>query len=104
VKPELPYKNLAKHDAGDFAIHLFNETSSDEAKRALAIELLRFSEGQFVVWGDPPRSNPSKQSPDEAANAKPKGWMLPCVLEQLKWEVFPHRDQDLIAVPLYAGQ
>jgi len=84
VSPQPPYMNLTKHDACDFAIHLFRTAPHDEAKRALALDLLRFSEDQFVIWAKPPVDTPTKQSPDGAANAKSNGWMLPCVLEQYR--------------------
>jgi maltose/maltodextrin transport system substrate-binding protein len=84
VNPQPPYKNLTKHDACDFAIHLFRTAPHDQAKRALALDLLRFSEDQFVIWDQPPRDTPTKQSADGAANAKSDGWMLPCVLEQYR--------------------
>jgi maltose/maltodextrin transport system substrate-binding protein len=80
VKPLPPYQNLTKHDACDFAIHLFDTST----QKALALDLLRFSEDQFVIWAQPPADSPTKQSPDGAANAKSDGWMLPCVLEQYR--------------------
>ena len=81
VKPQPSYMNLTKHDACDFAIHLFNAGAD---KQALALDLLRFSEDQFVIWAKPPADAPAKPSPDGAANAKSNGWMLPCVLEQYR--------------------
>lgn len=81
VKPQPSYMNLTKHDACDFAIHLFNAGAD---KKALALDLLRFSEDQFVIWAKPPADAPAKPSPDGAANAKSNGWMLPCVLEQYR--------------------
>ena len=84
VKPQPPYMNLTKHDACTFAIHLFNTAGADPAKRALALDLLRFSEDQFVIWSKPPVDSPAKQSADGKANAKVNGWMLPCVLEQYR--------------------
>ncbi len=84
VKPLPPYQNLTKHDACDFAIHLFQAAAQDPAQRSLALDLLRFSEDQFVIWDKPPAASPGKQSPDGAANAKAKSWMLPCVLEQYR--------------------
>jgi|GEM_PF-256109 len=79
VKPTPPYDNLTKHEACDFAIHLFQATPH---KRDLALDLLRFSEDQFVMWAQPPTINPKDQNPDGKAGAKSKTWMLPCVLEQ----------------------
>lgn len=84
VKPLPPYQNLTKHDACDFAIHLFETSPQDATHKTLALDLLRFSEDQFVIWAQPPADSPTKQSPDGAANAKSDGWMLPCVLEQYR--------------------
>ena len=84
VNPQPPYQNLTKHDACAYAIHLFRTSPRDQSRRALALDLLRFSEDQFVVWAQPPADSPAKQSPDGAANARPKGWLLPCVLEQYR--------------------
>lgn len=84
VKPQPPYQNLTKHDACDFAMHLLRMAPQDQAKQVLALDLLRFSEDQFVIWAQPPQDSPTKQSPDGAANDKSDGWMLPCVLEQYR--------------------
>ncbi len=83
ISPRPPYENLTKHDAGQFAIHLLQDNSADPAKRALALDLLRFSEDQFVMWAQPPDADPREQNPDGMATGmKPKDWLLPCVLEQ----------------------
>ena len=82
VKPQPPYKNLTKHDAGTFAIHLLQTAPNDPAKRTLALDLIRFAEDQFVMWAQPPTTNPKDQNPDGKAGAKAKHWLLPCVLEQ----------------------
>jgi len=84
VKPLPPYENLTKHDAGQFSIHLLRTAANDPAKRALALDLLRFAEDQFVMWAQPPTANPKEQNPDGEAGAKSKTWLLPCVLEQYR--------------------
>ncbi|MCX6895135.1 MAG: hypothetical protein NTZ16_06500 [Verrucomicrobia bacterium] len=84
VQPTPPYVNLTKHDAGTFAIHLLQTAPTDPAKRALALDLIRFAEDQFVMWAQPPTANPKKQNPDGEAGAKSKTWLLPCVLEQYR--------------------
>ncbi len=84
VQPLPPYQNLTKHDACDFAIHLFQTAAKDPAQQALALDLLRFSEDQFVIWGQPPTASPTKQNPDGKAGARVNRWMLPCVLEQYR--------------------
>lgn len=50
VTPTKPYENLTKHDACSAAIYLCRRYPKDKARIALARELLRFSEDQFVVW------------------------------------------------------
>lgn len=84
VEPLPPYENLTKHDAGDFAMHLLRTTPNDPEKRALALDLLRFAEDQFVMWAQPPAASPKNQNPDGEAGARSKQWMLPCVLEQYR--------------------
>jgi len=84
VRPMPPYENLTKHEAGDLAIHLFDTARADAAKQALALDLLRFAEDQFVVWDRPPAVTPRKQNADGAAGARSRRWMLPCVLEQYR--------------------
>lgn len=84
VKPLPPYENLTKHDAGEFAIHLLKSAPDDPEKRALALDLIRFSEDQFVMWAQPPVASPKEQNPDGEAGAKSKTWLLPCVLEQYR--------------------
>lgn len=80
VKPLPPYENLTKHEACDFAIHLLGAHSD----QALALDLLRFAEDQFVMWSQPPTGSPSRQNDDGAAASRTKRWMLPCVLEQYR--------------------
>ncbi|GEM_PF-3492790 len=84
VKPQPPYQNLTKHEACDFAIHLLETAPQDQARRALALDLLRFAEDQFVIWAQPPAETPLKQNPDGESGARRRGWMLPCVLEQYR--------------------
>lgn len=84
VKPQPPYLNLTKHDACSFAIYLLRTATNHPAKRSLALDLLRFSEDQFVIWAQPPRTRPGRQSADGEANAQSEGWMIPCVLEQYR--------------------
>lgn len=84
VKPLPPYENLTEHDAGAFSIHLLQTSGDDPAKRALALDLLRFAEDQFVMWAQPPTANPKGQNSDGEAGAKSKSWLLPCVLEQYR--------------------
>lgn len=84
VNPQPPYENLTKHDACYFAIYLFNAAPENPTQRGLALDLLRFSEDQFVIWAQPPKRNPTKPSAVADTGAKAKRWMLPCVLEQYR--------------------
>ncbi|MGI8906738.1 MAG: hypothetical protein ACR2IE_09645 [Candidatus Sumerlaeaceae bacterium] len=70
------YENLGKHEACEFANYLFDLPGSDTAQLALAEELLRFAEDQFVTWENPPQLKLRSQ------NLKPEFWILPCSLEQ----------------------
>ena len=84
VRPLPPYENLTKHEACDFALHLFGLPRRSPAELALAGDLLRFAEDQFVVWAQPPKDTPVRQSADGAAGGKARKWLLPCVLEQYR--------------------
>ncbi|MEY2821876.1 MAG: hypothetical protein RL105_1448 [Verrucomicrobiota bacterium] len=83
VRPVPPYENLTKHEACDLAIHLFNLKRPSAEQSALASELLRFAEDQFVVWGSPPAATPVRQGAD-GSSAKARRWNTPCVLEQYR--------------------
>lgn len=77
IDPGIQYKNLSKHDACSFAIYLLKKENPPEEYKALAEELLRFSEDQFVVWKKPmPHIYPRAQN-----------WILPCALEQYDYYV-----------------
>jgi maltose/maltodextrin transport system substrate-binding protein len=84
VKPLPPYQNLTKHDACDFAIHLFQMAAQSAERKALALDLLRFAEDQFVIWDKPPMVSPKDQNADGKAGVKARTWLLPCVLEQYR--------------------
>ena len=84
VKPLPPYENLSEHEAGDLAIHLFQTSANNTDRLALANDLMRFSEDQFVMWAQPPATSPKDQNPDGKAASQSKTWMLPCVLEQYR--------------------
>lgn len=84
VRPLPPYENMTKHEACDFALHLFEQKERKPEELALALELLRYSEDQFVVWAQPPKDTPVRQSADGAAGGKARKWLLPCVLEQYR--------------------
>jgi hypothetical protein len=58
--PLLPYQDLTKDDAANFATTLFEQSSANPSYKAMADELLRYSEDQFVVWD---KSNPIWPAP-----------------------------------------
>jgi len=71
-----PYQNLSKHEACEFASYLFRRGKNDPQKLALAKEILRFAEDQFVTWEKPP----DLQTRNE--KLRPENWYTPCSLEQ----------------------
>lgn len=83
-RPVEPYQNLAREQACDVAIRLLQRDASNLKSVALAEELLRFSEDQFVVW-EPPKPE-WKEIVYMGCN--PDGdtlsWFTPVVLEQYR--------------------
>lgn len=83
-RPVEPYVNLAREQACDTAIRLFQRGADIPNSRAIAEELLRFAEDQFVVW-EPPLPE-WKQivylgcNPDGDISS----WITPVVLEQYR--------------------
>jgi len=84
VRPLPPYENLTKHEACDFALHLFGRKHRAAEETALAVDLLRYAEDQFVMWDQPPANTPVRQSADGTAGGRARKWLLPCVLEQYR--------------------
>lgn len=83
VRPQPSYQNLTKHEACDFAIYLLDYFPTDVEKVKLAVEIIRFTEDQFVIWSNPPIDSPAKQNQD-GKGTRVKKWLTPCVLEQYK--------------------
>jgi maltose/maltodextrin transport system substrate-binding protein len=82
-RPVEPYVNLAREQACDVAIRLLHRNASDAKSMALAEELLRFSEDQFVVW-EPPKPK-WKDIVYMGCNADGTStWFTPVVLEQYR--------------------
>lgn len=63
--PLLPYQDLTKDDAVNFAMILLDQSKTNKSYMKEAEELLRFSEDQFVLW-----------------NKVNKSWPTPSALEQ----------------------
>jgi hypothetical protein len=53
----LPYENLTHFHANNLIDYIVKNLSDDKEMRAEAIELIRFVEDQFVVWGEHPAWN-----------------------------------------------
>ena len=92
VEPSKRYRNLTLHTPVATAIHLLKRYPDDLKRRALARELLRFAEDQFVLWkppfrkdgtgpifGDTPMINCSKASDwyDVPGAYEQYAWYLP---------------------------
>jgi len=73
-QPSEKYKNLSKGQACSYAAYLLKEKSGNSEKLALAEELIRFAEDQFVVWDN-------RNEIDSWGITSDK-WLTPCVLEQ----------------------
>ena len=85
--PTERYKNLTKHPACSTAIYLLGRYPGDKAKLALARELLRFAEDQFVNWERPydnGRRVPDKEKFTGYYNHfwDQDKWIMPSVFEQ----------------------
>jgi len=78
-----PYRNLSKYPPTDYAMYLLQHAPS-EKNIALATELVRFAEDQFVMWSNPPSDsllfNPW-------ASRDTVAWLTPCALEQYHFYV-----------------
>jgi len=87
VQPSSAYRNLTKHDACATAIYLADRYPDDKERLALARELLRFAEDQFVNWERP--YAPGRAPVKEQYNGGLYNhfwdqdlWICPSVLEQ----------------------
>ena len=82
VEPDAPYRNLTKHPACSTALYLLKRYPGDKKRLALARELLRFAEDQFVCWEKPFPDMPKSHNLDKVAN-----WVVPGALEQYYWHL-----------------
>jgi hypothetical protein len=81
VQPRGPFVNLAREQACDVAVLLLSDRARSADTVAIAEELLRFAEDQFVVWA--PVKDPAgwkRVMPKRRKHAAT--WITPCVLEQ----------------------
>lgn len=73
------YSNLAHNPAAATAEYYFRTFPEDPAKKAAAVEMVRFVEDQFVLW---------KRAPSWHVNSfDTSKWLLPAGLEQYNWYV-----------------
>ena len=78
IEPRKAYENLSREQACDYAIYLMRHGADKPENIAVAEELLRFAEDQFVIWEQPmPYGEKSKNPGGNSSN-----WITPCVQEQ----------------------
>lgn len=75
-----PYRNQSREQACDLAIYLLHHKKDDPKNVALAGELIRYSEDQFVIWEKPAPVVTVKANKGPGAN--PKNWITPSTQEQ----------------------
>ena len=82
VGPDGAYRNLTKHDACATALYICERYPDDKARLAVARDILRFSEDQFVCWEKPFPDYPPAHDTQDVSK-----WILPGVMEQYYWYV-----------------
>lgn len=85
------YENPSKHPACELAIYLIRRFPGDKKRTAVAREILRYAEDQFVCWERPCAANGHGVStpfgaPDIQQN-RYDDWFYPCALEQYAYYV-----------------
>lgn len=77
-----PYRNQSREQACDLAIYLLRHRKDNAGYQAIAEDLIRYSEDQFVVWEKP---NPTFKLGSKRAHepdGDPKTWITPTAQEQ----------------------
>ena len=94
VPPSLRYRNLTKHPACETAIYMMRRWPNDARKVALARELLRFAEDQFVYWERPChpdgrgiRTGDSRYDQGSSVQRYLTWLDFPSVTEQYSWNI-----------------
>lgn len=77
----VPYINLTEQDAASFAIFLLKYKSREPKYVELALNLIRFSEDQFVIWEKPRFINDDSKLKGRIST----NWITPCAMEQYYW-------------------
>ncbi len=78
------YRNLSEYPPTNYAMYLLKYEPASHKNTAIAKELVRFSEDQFVIWEEPSAVFLSSIK----WNAKDsENWLTPCVLEQYHFYV-----------------
>jgi maltose/maltodextrin transport system substrate-binding protein len=105
-----PYERMSREQPCDFAIYLFKRRAGDPRMIALAEDLIRFSEDQFISWEQMEDLvvNASKTlRPSVEGVAKPgwysKNWMLPVVHEQYGFWMPSARNTGLMIETYWAA-
>jgi maltose/maltodextrin transport system substrate-binding protein len=80
VKPQPPYKNLAREQACDVAVILLEQANGDAKQIATAKELISFAEDQFVFWTPVTDIEGMRKLGINRRHAQT--WFTPCVMEQ----------------------
>lgn len=80
-----PYANQTKHDACATAIYILDRFPGDGERLALARDLLRFAEDQFVSWERPYEG--MGPDADSSSLLYVSAWSVPAVREQYFWDV-----------------
>ncbi len=79
------YMNLTHFGAASLAVYFAENHADEPEKLAIARELMRFCEDQFVIWNRPypwPHATPQGGKPYDTSL-----WHTPCALEQYGWYV-----------------
>lgn len=81
IEPRPPYQDLTKHNAIDAMLHLLKRRGSAPETLALACEILRWCEDQFVFWEAPCAPDDELPRPD-GKRWRPGRYHYPSVFEQ----------------------
>jgi hypothetical protein len=84
ARPVEPYVNLSREQACDVAVRLLQRDAANPKSVALAEELLRFSEDQFVVWEPPKPEWKEIVYTGCNPNGDTSPWFTPAVMEQYR--------------------
>jgi maltose/maltodextrin transport system substrate-binding protein len=85
------YENPSKHPACELALYLLERFPGDKDRLAIAREILRYAEDQFVCWEKPCAANGhginTFTAVPSAQENRYNDWFYPCALEQYVYYV-----------------